>query len=57
MCNEDLGYETQVQDVSEYIKHALDMKKDARILLFAGDVDMACNFLGGEEFVDALGKG
>ena len=33
------------------------MKKDARILLFAGDVDMACNFLGGEEFVDALGKG
>jgi len=55
LCNEELGYETQVQDVSEYIKHALDMKKDARILLFAGDVDMACNFLGGEEFVDALG--
>ena len=27
---------------------------DSRIMLYAGDVDMACNFLGGEMFADAL---
>ena len=27
---------------------------DSRVLLYAGDVDMACNFLGGEMFAEAL---
>ena len=43
---------TTVQDVSEYIQHAVNMKPDANIALYAGDVDMACNFLGGEMFVE-----
>jgi len=55
LCNEELGYQTQTDDVSKYILHALDTVPDSRILLFAGDVDMACNFLGGEDFVEALG--
>ena len=28
---------------------------DSRIMLYAGDVDMACNFLGGEMFAEAMG--
>lgn len=54
LCNEDLGYETLVDDVTEYIQHALNQVPDSRIMLYAGDVDMACNFLGGEMFAEAM---
>lgn len=54
LCAEDLNYQTTVQDVSQYIEHAMNTVPDSRIMLYAGDVDMACNFLGGEMFADAL---
>lgn len=43
----DLNYDSTVQDVSSYLHHALKTIPSSRILLYAGDVDMACNFLGG----------
>jgi len=55
LCADDLDYTTTVQDVSQYIHHALNVVSDARVALYAGDVDMACNFLGGEMFAEALG--
>jgi len=54
LCAEDLNYQTQVDDVTDYVMHALNTVPDSRILLYAGDVDMACNFLGGEMFAEAL---
>lgn len=54
LCADDLNYVTVVDDVSEYILHALNQVSDSRVLLYAGDVDMACNFLGGEMFAEAL---
>jgi len=54
LCADDLNYETQVDDVTEYIQHALNQVPDSRIMLYAGDVDMACNFLGGEMFAEAM---
>jgi len=55
LCADDLDYKTLVQDVSSYLHHALDTVPDSRIMLYAGDVDMACNFLGGEMFAEAMG--
>lgn len=54
LCAADLNYTTTVQDVSQYIEHTWSKVPDSRVMLYAGDVDMACNFLGGEMFADAL---
>ena len=32
LCNEELGYQTQVQDVSQYIHHALDTGKGRKLI-------------------------
>lgn len=55
LCADDLNYVTTVQDVSEYLHHTLNQAPESHIALYAGDVDMACNFLGGEMFAEAMG--
>jgi len=55
LCADNLNYQTTVQDVSQYLHHALNQAPDSRLALYAGDVDMACNFLGGEMFAEAMG--
>ncbi|XP_078491346.1 lysosomal protective protein [Ciona intestinalis] len=49
------NYYKQVEDTGPQIKMILDALEDIEILLFFGDVDLACNYLGGEWFVDRLG--
>ncbi|XP_071092311.1 lysosomal protective protein-like [Haliotis cracherodii] len=46
------GYKTTYRTVKEQYLKVLDAKK--RVLVYNGDVDMACNFLGDEWFVDSL---
>lgn len=46
------GYHTLYRDVTEQYKQVI--KAGKRILVYNGDVDMACNFLGDEWFVEAL---
>lgn len=46
------GYKNIYKDVSPQYKQVITAGK--RILVYNGDVDMACNFLGDEWFVEAL---
>lgn len=56
VCSEVVGmnYRTIYHDVSDLYKKVIHAKK--RILVYNGDVDMACNFLGDEWFVEALNQ-
>lgn len=47
------GYTTLYTDLSPQILELVDA--NLRILIYNGDVDMACNFLGDQWFVDSLG--
>ncbi|KAM4623062.1 lysosomal protective protein-like [Discoglossus pictus] len=54
LCNEEvfMNYDREVLSVEkEYLEL---LKKKYRILNYNGDVDMACNFMGNEWFVDSL---
>ncbi|XP_063315232.1 lysosomal protective protein-like [Pelobates fuscus] len=54
ICSETVfsQYEREVKSVYSQFKELL--KKEYRILVYNGDVDMACNFLGNEWFLDSL---
>lgn len=54
MCS-DIGYKKQVTDTTTYFEKILS-KPHRKVTLYNGDVDMACNFLGTERFVNRLGK-
>ncbi|KAM3921342.1 lysosomal protective protein-like isoform 2-T2 [Leptodactylus fuscus] len=56
MCNEYVfsNFQREMRDSREEYLHLLNEKK-YRILVFSGDTDMACNFLGIEWYIDALG--
>nr|XP_033818509.1 lysosomal protective protein-like [Geotrypetes seraphini] len=55
VCNEIVfqNFDREIKSVAEQYLKLLNTKK-YRILLYNGDVDMACNFLGIEWFVDSL---
>ncbi|XP_064639878.1 lysosomal protective protein-like isoform X2 [Lineus longissimus] len=55
VCSGQVGaeYSTLYKTMTEQYKKVLAAKK--RVLVYNGDVDMACNFLGDEWFVDSLG--
>ena len=55
MCSMGINYKKQVQDTSTHFKQILS-KPGRKVTLYSGDVDMACNFLGTERFVNRLGK-
>ncbi|RUS72201.1 hypothetical protein EGW08_020028 [Elysia chlorotica] len=52
MCSSVLKYKRQYTTMMPQYQAALEKK--LRILVYNGDVDMACNFLGDEWFVDSL---
>ncbi|XP_058011636.1 lysosomal protective protein-like [Ahaetulla prasina] len=47
-------YQRQYTDMAPFYKWLLT--QNLRALVYNGDVDMVCNFLGGEQFVDALNQ-
>ncbi|XP_071065242.1 lysosomal protective protein-like isoform X2 [Dasypus novemcinctus] len=47
-------YQRQYMDMAPFYQELL--QHNLRALLYYGDTDMACNFLGGERFVEALKK-
>ncbi|XP_029468786.1 lysosomal protective protein-like [Rhinatrema bivittatum] len=55
LCNDEVfrNYDSLVENVTEQYLKLLSTKK-YRILLYNGDADMACNFMGVEWFVDSL---
>lgn len=55
MCSNILNYKENYSTMKPQYQAAL--KKKLRILVYNGDVDMACNFLGDEWFVDSLNAG
>ncbi|XP_076438729.1 lysosomal protective protein-like [Babylonia areolata] len=50
----DLDYHRTYKEMSAQYKKVLNRGK--RVLVYNGDVDMACNFLGDEWFTDSLGQ-
>ncbi|CAK8692979.1 unnamed protein product [Clavelina lepadiformis] len=57
VCNEAVLalYRKIYDDMTSTIKDIMDSLDDVRMLLYFGDIDMACNFMGGEQFFDRLG--
>ncbi|KAH3774566.1 hypothetical protein DPMN_175948 [Dreissena polymorpha] len=55
VCSDDVGgsYVTLYRDVTQFYQKVLAAGKT--VLVYNGDVDMACNFLGDEWFVEDLG--
>lgn len=49
------AYSRMYDDLSEIIRGLHNELPDLKILLYFGDFDLVCNFLGGERFVDQLG--
>ncbi|XP_028930394.1 lysosomal protective protein [Ornithorhynchus anatinus] len=45
-------YRRQYTDMAPFYRQLL--RNDIRVLVYYGDTDMACNFLGGEKFVESL---
>ncbi|KAF1746063.1 hypothetical protein GCK72_022515 [Caenorhabditis remanei] len=46
-------YQKQYTDMTPFIKKIV--KNHARVLVYYGDTDMACNFMMGQQFADQLG--
>uniref|UniRef100_W5KRU4 Carboxypeptidase n=1 Tax=Astyanax mexicanus TaxID=7994 RepID=W5KRU4_ASTMX len=56
LCSSTVGsqYQRTYSDMTPFYQYLL--QKNLRLLVFNGDVDMACNFLGAEWFVEALNQ-
>ncbi|XP_071969783.1 lysosomal protective protein-like [Engystomops pustulosus] len=56
ICNEEVFryFDREMEDSREQYLQIINEKK-YRILVYSGDTDMACNFLGIEWFIDSLG--
>jgi len=52
-CASNLDYDMQVKDTVPYFNDILDPDYDRKVLIYSGDVDMACNFLGTEHFLES----
>ncbi|KAM6223756.1 lysosomal protective protein-like [Rhynchocyon petersi] len=54
LCSSQVSsqYQRQYMDMAPFYRELLQL--DIRALVYNGDTDMACNFLGGEKFVEAL---
>ena len=57
VCSEEVNsmYTTKYATMRDQYKHILGVQ-NLRIMVYNGDVDMACNFLGDEWFVDSLNQ-
>lgn len=53
-CSNVLHYTTQYESMRDVVKELVD-SGSLKTLIYNGDVDMACNFLGDEWFVNTLG--
>jgi len=58
LCSDEVsaGYSREFQTMVKFYSMLMSSAKKPRILLYNGDIDMACNFLGDEWFVDDLGR-
>lgn len=58
LCSDEVsrGYDREFGTMVKFYQVLMSSAKKPRILLYNGDIDMACNFLGDEWFVDSLGK-
>lgn len=58
LCSDEVsaGYNREFQTMAKFYSMLMSSAKKPRILLYNGDIDMACNFLGDEWFVDDLGR-
>jgi cathepsin A (carboxypeptidase C) len=54
VCSDILQYNITLQTTRDVVLDVLD--NGVRILYYNGDTDLACNFLGDQRFVDALGR-
>lgn len=52
-CSQRLNYTGQTPTVRGYLTNLVKAKK--RVLIYAGDADMMCNWLGNLWFVESLG--
>ncbi|XP_037557119.1 lysosomal protective protein-like [Dermacentor silvarum] len=53
-CSDVLNYTTQYRSMRNVVKELVD-SGTLKTLIYNGDIDMACNFLGDEWFVNTLG--
>merc|ERR1712212_1055159 len=58
VCSDEVsaGYNREFLTMVKFYSMLMSSAKKPRILLYNGDIDMACNFLGDEWFVDDLGR-
>lgn len=58
LCSDEVsaGYKREFGTMVKFYQMLMSSAKKPRILLYNGDIDMACNFLGDEWFVNDLGK-
>jgi len=58
LCSDEVsrGYSREFETMAKFYSMLMSSAKKPRILLYNGDIDMACNFLGDEWFVDDLGR-
>jgi cathepsin A (carboxypeptidase C) len=58
-CNMDLynSYKLTYNDMSPYFETMINNLQNFRILVYNGDVDTVCNFLGDAKFIDKVSKG
>ncbi|KAL1469254.1 hypothetical protein MTO96_004963 [Rhipicephalus appendiculatus] len=53
-CSNVLNYSSQYRSMKDVVQELVDSEQ-LRTLIYNGDIDMACNFLGDEWFVNTLG--
>lgn len=58
LCSESVfqSYHKSVLNTNTYFQSFFDNIPDGRIMLYAGDIDMACNFIGVQHFAQSLNR-